>query len=69
MFPVQPRGMRDAIAAALREEERETVKTRWYDAFSSGGGGDNWAGVRFGNRFVDSRTREVDVEPARNNFV
>lgn len=65
VFTVQPRGIRAAIAAALRNEERETAETRWCDAFSSGGVGRNWAGVRFGNRFIDSRTREVDVGPAQ----
>jgi uncharacterized protein YbjT (DUF2867 family) len=64
VFSLQPRGMREAIASALRNEERETAETRWYDAFSSGEGR-NWAGVRFHNRFVDSRTREVDVGPAQ----
>jgi len=62
-FPVRPRGMREAITAAIRSEEREIAESRWYDAFSSGGEGRTWAGVRFGNRFVDSRTRTVDVGP------
>lgn len=62
---VQPRGMREAIEAALHNEEREVAETRWYDSFSSGGVGKNWAGVRFGNRFVDSRSRDVDVSPAQ----
>ncbi len=63
VIPVQPRGIRDAIAAAIGNEEREIAESRWYDAFSSGGEKRNWAGVRFGNRFVDSRTREVGVGP------
>lgn len=65
VFPVKPRGMREAIAAALRNEARETAETRWYDALSSGGVGRNWTGVRFRNRFVDSRRREVNVGPAQ----
>jgi len=64
VFRVRPRGSRDAIAAAIRNEDREIAESRWYDAFSSGGDGRNWAEVRFGNRLVDSRTRDVDVEPA-----
>jgi uncharacterized protein YbjT (DUF2867 family) len=64
VFPVQPIGMSEAIAAAIRNEEREFAETNWYDAFSSGGESRNWAGVRFGNRFIDSRTREVNVGPA-----
>ena len=64
VFPVQPLGVSEAIAAAIRNEDREFAETNWYNAFSSGGEGRNWAGVRFRNRFVDSRTREVDVGPA-----
>jgi len=64
VFPVQPIGMREAIAGAIRNEDREFAETNWYDAFSSGGEVRNWAGVRFGNRFVDSRTKDVDVGPA-----
>jgi hypothetical protein len=64
VFPIQPLGMREAIAAAIRNEDREFAETNWYDAYSSGGESRNWAGVRFGNRFIDSRTREVNVGPA-----
>jgi uncharacterized protein YbjT (DUF2867 family) len=63
VFPVQPRGIREAIAAAIRNEEREIAQSRWSDAFSSGGEGRHSAGVHVGNRFVESRTREVDVGP------
>lgn len=64
VFPVRPRGIREAIAAAFRNEDREVAESRWYDAFSSGGRGRNWAGVRFGNRIIDSRKRDVDVDAA-----
>ena len=64
VFPVRPRGMREAIAAAIRNEEREIAQSRWYDALSSGGAGRDSAGVHTtGNRFVDSRTQDVDVGP------
>jgi uncharacterized protein YbjT (DUF2867 family) len=65
IFPIEPIGMREAIAAAIRNEDREFAETNWYDAFSSGGESRDWAGVRFGNRFIDSRTREVHVGPAQ----
>jgi uncharacterized protein YbjT (DUF2867 family) len=61
VFPVRPLNSREAIAAAIRNEDREIAESRWSDAFSAGGKGRNWAGVRFGNRIVDSRTRDVDV--------
>jgi uncharacterized protein YbjT (DUF2867 family) len=63
VFPVRPRGMRAALSSAIRYEEREFAESRWHDAYSSGGEGRSWAGVRFGNRFVDARRREVDVSP------
>lgn len=61
VFPVRPRGTRAAIAAALSNEERELAETRWFDAFSSGGDARSWAGVRFNNRFIDSRSKPVEV--------
>lgn len=61
VFPIRPRGMAEAIAAALRNEDKELAESRWYDAFSSGGTEPSWAGVRFGNRLVDSRSRTVGV--------
>ncbi len=63
-FSVKPSSMREAIAAAIRNEDHEFAESRWFDAFSSGGDSRDWAGVRFRNRFIDSRSREVDVEPS-----
>jgi uncharacterized protein YbjT (DUF2867 family) len=65
VFPVRPRGMREAIAAALRNEEREIAESRWYDAFSSSGVERSWAGVRFRNRLADSRSQTVPVDARR----
>ena len=65
VFSVKPRDMRAAIAAAIRNEDHEVAESRWYDAVSSGGEGRDWAGVRFRNRFVDSRSREVNVGPSQ----
>jgi uncharacterized protein YbjT (DUF2867 family) len=62
VFPVRPRNNREAIAAAIRNEDREFAESRWYDAFSAGGERRNWAGVRFGNRLLDSRKLDVDVD-------
>jgi uncharacterized protein YbjT (DUF2867 family) len=63
VFPVKPRGMREAIAAAIRNEEREIAQSRWYDALSSRGVGRDSTDMRFGNRLVDSREQDVDVGP------
>lgn len=63
MFPVRPMGVRDAIASAIRYEDREYSETRWSDSVSSAGPIPRWGGVRFGNRLVDSRTLHVPVPP------
>jgi uncharacterized protein YbjT (DUF2867 family) len=63
-FAVRPRGMPDAIEAAIRNEEREFAETRWYDAYSSAGDEQGFAGARFGNRLVDARSVDLDVDAA-----
>jgi uncharacterized protein YbjT (DUF2867 family) len=63
-FAVCPVGPREAIAAALRNEDRECAETRWSDALSSSGQARHWGGVRFGNRLIDSRTARVAVTPS-----
>ena len=37
LFPIRPLGVREAIASALRNEDREVAETRWSDALSSSG--------------------------------
>lgn len=64
-FPVRPRGMSKAIAAALRNEEREMAETWWYDAVSSAGLTKSWAGTRFRNRILDARALDVEVPSER----
>ncbi len=63
-FLLRPMGARDAIAHAMRNEDRERAETRWSDAISSAGPVRRWGGVRFGNRLVDSRQARVPVPPA-----
>ena len=64
-FQVQPRGIGDAIARALANEDREFAETRWSDAFSSPGPQENQQRQTFGSRIVDSRVVEVDGSPAQ----
>ncbi len=66
-FDIRPMGYREAIAAALRNEDREYVETRWSDAVSSSGVPPSWAGVRFGNRLLDSRVLTTTL-PASQAF-
>jgi uncharacterized protein YbjT (DUF2867 family) len=67
-FAVKPMGVREAIANALANEDREYAETRWSDAISSGGTDPvlfgSYGGTRRGRRLVDSRQLEVDVSPA-----
>lgn len=62
-FPIQPRGVREAISRALVNEDQELAATRWSDALSSAGGPKRWGGVRFGTRLVDSRAKDVPLSP------
>lgn len=62
-FPVRPLGMADAIARAIRNEDRSFALTRWSDALQSGGGPKPLVSARFGSRLVDARTLHVDLPP------
>jgi uncharacterized protein YbjT (DUF2867 family) len=61
-FPVRPRGLRDAIARACVNEDREFAETRWSDALPTqrplG-----WSGIGFGRRQVSSRAIRVNCAP------
>ena len=63
VFSIRPRGMREALSNAIRNEDQEFAQTRWSDALSSSGLKPKWGGVRMGNRLVDSRTVSVPVSP------
>jgi uncharacterized protein YbjT (DUF2867 family) len=62
-FPVKPRGVREAIARALVNEDEALACTRWSDAVSSSGLTERYGGDRVGTRFVDSRRTVVAVQP------
>ena len=64
-FAVRPVGVREAIAQAIRHEDREFAETVWTGAVSATCEPRPWGGVRFGNRLVDRRSVHVDVPPAR----
>lgn len=64
LFPdVRPRGIRDAIAQALANEDRDVAETRWSDARSSLGPIKPWGGAQRGSRLIDSRTITVPQPP------
>ncbi len=61
-FGVRPRGVRDAIARALADEDQEYAGVRWSEPRSSGDSGAR-GGERLGSRIVDSRRTFVSLEP------
>ena len=61
-FAVRPRGLADAIARALVNEDREFAETRWSDSFAPGQPL-RWTGLAFGRRLVTSRAVHVDRRP------
>jgi len=63
-FSVRPMGYRQAIATALRNEDRELAETRWSDSLSSSGSMPVWSAARWGRRLVDSRSRATPLSPA-----
>ncbi|MFO0945158.1 MAG: DUF2867 domain-containing protein [Planctomycetota bacterium] len=58
-FRVTPMGYREAIAAALRNEDREIAESRWSDAVSSSGSVRHWNAGSFAPRLMDARTLDV----------
>jgi uncharacterized protein YbjT (DUF2867 family) len=63
LLGVRPRGMREAIARALVNEDREFAATRWSDALSSGPGPRPYGGAALGSRLLDSRTALLPCPP------
>jgi uncharacterized protein YbjT (DUF2867 family) len=64
VFPVQPKGIAEAIAEALRNEDREFTETHWWHSLAAGGPPAHWGGVRFGNRLVYHRRVAVNASAA-----
>jgi uncharacterized protein YbjT (DUF2867 family) len=61
-FQVRPRGLSDAIARALVNEDREFAETRWSDALPTQGPL-GWSGIGFGRRQVSSRAIGLSRPP------
>ncbi len=65
VFSLRPRGVKEAIARALVQEDRELAATRWSDALGSMPGRVQWGGARFRSRLVDTYALRVSVPPAQ----
>jgi uncharacterized protein YbjT (DUF2867 family) len=63
-FPLKPRGLKDAIARALGNEDRAFAETRWSDALPTAQPL-RWSGIAVGRRVVSSRVIQVRRPPAR----
>ncbi|MDH3251438.1 MAG: SDR family oxidoreductase [Ignavibacteria bacterium] len=63
-FRVRPRGVQQAIADALKSEDREYAETRWSDSVSATGESGTSGTIRAGNRLLDSRAATVRATPA-----
>ncbi|WNM57637.1 SDR family oxidoreductase [Candidatus Nitrospira allomarina] len=61
LYAIEPISVREAIAHALRNEDRELAESRWSDALSASGNVRQYGGGRFGNRLHDVRTVQVPV--------
>ena len=64
VFDIRPKGIQEAIARALSNEEQELAETRWSDSLSSRRAPAAWGGERFGSRIVDSETISVPYKSA-----
>jgi uncharacterized protein YbjT (DUF2867 family) len=64
-FPVRPIGLPEAIARAIRHEDRAFALTRWSDARSSGGKPQSPPDKTFGSKLVDARRAHVKVSADR----
>ncbi|HYL31379.1 MAG TPA: SDR family oxidoreductase [Gemmatimonadales bacterium] len=63
VFRVRPRGMAEAMARALANEDLAFAATRWSDPLSAARRKPSWGGTRFGTRLVDARAVEVACGP------
>ncbi len=65
VFDIRPRGIGEAIARALRNEDQQFALTRWSDALSACDAQLAWGGVKLGSRIVESHSAVVACSPAR----
>lgn len=64
VFPLRPKGIREAINEALQNEERDFAETRWSDALSRVSRDQHGDPTVVGTRVVDSRAVYIDAPPA-----
>ena len=62
VFPIRPRTVSDAMARALRNEDRDFAETRWSDEATADDA--SFGGRRLGSRLIDRRSLHVPAPPA-----
>lgn len=62
-FPLRPRGIREAVESALRNEEQEFSETRWSDTLARSAAHAGYGGARLGSHLLDARTMRLPVDP------
>jgi uncharacterized protein YbjT (DUF2867 family) len=63
VFSVRPAGVREAIAQALRNEDRRYIETNRSDPLSSKGTALRWGAIRIGNLLIETRQIQTAVPP------
>jgi uncharacterized protein YbjT (DUF2867 family) len=62
-FPVRPRGISEAVARALANEDDEFAHTHWADTLSDRSLANHWGGVSFRRRKLDSYSVMIHADP------
>ncbi len=62
-FKIKPIGVEEAIQSAIKLENRESAVSRWYDSTSSSGETNPYKGYKFGEKLIDARTININVNP------
>ena len=63
VFPFKPRGFREAIDRAIKNEDAAYARTRWSDAYSAGRENRQLDNVHYGSRLIDSRSMTIKCTP------
>ena len=62
-FAVRPRGISEAVARALANEDEEFAHTHWSDTLSNRSLENHWGGVPFRRRTLDSYSVMIQADP------
>jgi uncharacterized protein YbjT (DUF2867 family) len=66
LFPLKPRGIREAILRALEAENREFSEARWSEILPSKNLKSHWRSTRIGSRIVDSHKIHIPTSSEKS---